>query len=227
LFNRSDYAGYLGSTILPQALRHLQIHLQHRRAPRRVIDNCSDPDEQEALAAEAIDKKKNRLGLGANATGAGLVSWEDVGLDASAASSPHQGNAVDLAWNPPMAPDVVYSSDTGAVTANELDTISVRVGQYFEDTSVNPAGLPADLFVTLNDGGNQATVRAGAVALVPYPDDRTAAARLCPMRTIRIPLDAFTIANPSFDRTSIASVRLDLTARPTGHIFADDLEVSS
>jgi dienelactone hydrolase len=227
LFDRSDYAGYLESTILPQSLRHLQIHMQHRRAPRRVVDNHGDADEQEALAAEPIDKTTNRLGLGVNAAGAGLVSWEDVELEASAASVPHQGLAVELAWNPPVAADVVYGSPTGALAANEQDAISLRLGQFYEDAAVNPAGYPADLFVTLDDGGNQATVRAGAVAPIPYPDDRPAAAKLCPMRTIRIPLDAFTIANPAFDRSNITSVRLDLTARPTGHIFADDLELSS
>jgi hypothetical protein len=47
------------------------------------------------------------------------------------------------------------------------------------------------------------------------------------MRTIRLPIDAFTIVNRSFNPGNIVRISLDLTARLTGRIFADDLELSS
>ena len=227
LFNRTEYGGYMEGTILPQPLRHLEIHLQHRRQPIRVIDNYGDLDEQEGLAAEAIDKTTNTLTLAANAVGTGLVSWEDVDLVASPASSPHQGQAVDLAWNPSLVADVIYTSDTGGIAANLTDVVAIRVSQFYEDAAVNTAGIAADLFVTLHDGAERATVRAGVIAPIPYPDVRPAAARLCPMRTIRLPIDAFTIVNRSFNPGNIVRISLDLTARPTGRILADDLELSS
>jgi hypothetical protein len=212
-------------TVLPQPLRHLHIHLQHRRQPVRVIDNFGDPDEQEGFAAEAIDKATNRLTLAANAVGAGLVSWEDVDLVASPSTSPHQGQSTDLAWNPPLVADVIYTSEAGGIAANSTDVVAIRVAQFYEDATVNNPNIAADLFVTLDDGAERATVRAGVIAPIPYVDPD--GAKLCPMRTIRIPIDAFTIANPSFDPGNIVRISLDLTARPTGRIFVDDIEISS
>ncbi|CAN5538773.1 hypothetical protein BH23CHL4_BH23CHL4_15290 [soil metagenome] len=225
LFNRTEYGGYMEGAVLPQPLRNLQIHLQHRRQPIRVIDNYGDLDEQEGFSAEAIDKTTNRLTLGANAVGTGLVSWEDVDLATSPATSPHQGQATDLAWNPPLAADVIYTSESGGIAANSTDVVAIRVGQFYEDASLNQSGIAADLFVTLDDGAERATVRVGVIAPIPYVD--TQGAKLSPMRTIRIPIDAFTIVNRSFSPASIVRISLDLTARPTGRIFADDIEISS
>jgi hypothetical protein len=83
------------------------------------------------------------------------------------------------------------------------------------------------LFVTLDDGGNQATVRAGAVAPIPYPDVQPASSKVSPLRSVRIPLDAFTAANPAFDWNNIVRMNVALKARPSGRIFVDDLEISS
>jgi hypothetical protein len=47
------------------------------------------------------------------------------------------------------------------------------------------------------------------------------------MRTIRISLDAFTAANASFDRGTIQRISFGLTARPTGRIFIDDIEITN
>jgi hypothetical protein len=225
LRGRTDYRGYMEGTILPQPLRHLQVHIQHRRQPGTVIDNFGDLDEQEGFPAEAIDKSTNRLTLPANAAGAGLVNWEDVDLTASPSTSPHQGQATDLAWNPPTVADVIYTTETGGIAANSTDVVAVRVGQFFEDATVNPAEIATDLFVTLDDGAERATVRAGVIAPIPYVDPD--GAKLCPMRTIRIPIDAFTIINRSFDPGNIVRISLDLTARPTGRIFVDDIEIST
>lgn len=82
-----------------------------------------------------------------------------------------------------------------------------------------------DLFVTLSDGANEPTVRLGAVAQVPYPD--SAMNVLCPMRTVRLPIDAFKAANPSFNQNGIQSVTLRLIGRATGNILVDDLEFGS
>jgi dienelactone hydrolase len=225
LSNRTEYAGYMEGTILPQPLRHLQMHLQHRRQPIKVIDNFGDLDEQEGFAAEAIDKTTNRLTLTANAVGTGLVSWEDIDLTVSPATSPHQGQSTELSWNPPVVADVIYTSEAGGAAASSADVVSIRVGQFFEDATVNNVGIATDLFVTLDDGTGRATVRAGSVAPIPYVDPQ--GAKLCPMRTIRIPIDAFTIANRSFNPSNIVRISLDLTARPTGRIFVDDIEISS
>jgi hypothetical protein len=193
LFNRTEYGGYMEGTILPQPLRHLEMHLQHRRQPIRVIDNYGDLDEQEGLASEAIDKTTNTLTLAANAVGTGLVGWADVDLVASPASTPHQGQAVDLSWNPPLVADVSYTSDTGGIAANTTDVIAIRVGQFYEDATVNTAGIAADLFVTLYDCAERATVRAGQLRQFPIPmcvrlpqDSAQCARSVCPSTPSRL-----------------------------------------
>ncbi len=227
LFTRHAYAGYLEGTVLPESLRQLEVYVQHRHEPRTVIDNFGDPDEQAALAAQPLDKTANSLTLPATAEGAGLLFWDDVQHTASGAATPHETQSTELAWNPPMAADVRYSTAAGGLAATPDGALSFRVGQFYPDDSLNPAGAAADLLVTLDDGGQQATVRAGAIGAIPYPDVRPAAAGLCPMRSIRIPMDAFTAANASFDPGSIQRIIFSLTARPTGRIFVDDIEITS
>jgi len=219
LRGESAYAGYMEGTILPPSLRDLPIHLQHSREPRTVVDNFGDLDEQEPLAAEALDRTSNSLGQGADASGAGLGIWEDVDHTALA-RSPHETKGVELSWS---EPDVTYTSDTGGLPVDIADVVALRVGQLYEDATLNAVDVVADLFVTLDDGADQATVRAGAVAPIPYPDTR--ANPLCPMRTIRIPADAFQAANPALSLGSIDRVTVRLAARPTGHILIDDLEI--
>jgi hypothetical protein len=227
LFNRSAYRGYMEGTVLPESLRHLEMYLQYRGEPLQVVDNYGDADEQQGLGGEALDKTLNRLGLPVLASGSGLVRWEDVDLTASGSSNPHQGQATDIAWKPAVPLDVSYQDETLGVAGPETCVLSVRVGQFFEDMVANPEGLAADLFVTLDDGGNQATVRAGAVAPIPYPDVQPASSKVSPLRSVRIPLDAFTAANPAFDWNNIVRMNVALKARPSGRIFVDDLEISS
>ena len=80
----------------------------------------------------------------------------------------------------------------------------------------------AQLVVTL-DGTEYSAVASGASVERATADVRyAAAAGLCPMRTIRIPLDAFTAANPLFGPGVIQGISFGLNARPTGRIFIDD-----
>ncbi|MCX6499643.1 MAG: hypothetical protein NTU93_12735 [Arthrobacter sp.] len=227
LFTRHAYAGYLGGTVVPQSLRELEVYVEHRHEPRTVIDNFGDADEQAALAPQPPDKTANRLALPAMAEGAGLLFWDDVQQTGSGATTPHETQSTELAWNPPATADVRYSTGAGGLTASVTAVVSFRVSQFYPDAKLNPAGAAADLLVTLDDGGQQATVRAGAIGAIPFPDVRPAAAGLCPMRTIRIPLDAFTAANASFDPGTVQRIIFGLTARPTGRIFVDDIEITS
>ncbi|WP_427017620.1 alpha/beta hydrolase family protein [Pseudarthrobacter sp. P1] len=227
LFGRHAYAGYLEGTVVPQSLRQLELYVQHRHEPRTVIDNFGDVDEQASLAAQPLDKTANSLALPAAAEGSGLLFWDDVQHTASGAATPHETQSTELSWNPPSAADARYGTGAGGPAATPRDAVSFRVGQFYPDASLNPAGAAADLLVTLDDGGQQATVRAGAIGPIPYPDVRDAAAGLCPMRTIRIPLDAFTAANAAFDPEKIQRIIFGLTARPTGRIFVDDIEITS
>ncbi|HJQ33112.1 MAG TPA: hypothetical protein VJ866_13070 [Pyrinomonadaceae bacterium] len=221
LLDQTAYAGYMEGMILPRSLSDLEIHTQHSKGPRTVLDNFGDADEEIPLAAQPLDKSTNSQSQAVNAGGAGLSLWDDVEHTAIA-HSPHNTKGVQLGWN---SPDATYLDNTGGISKSLTDVFALRVGQFYEDATLNPVAMPADLFVTLSDGTNEATVRLGAVAQVPYPD--TAGNVLCPMRTVRLPLDAFRAANPALSVSNIQSVTLSLMGRATGNILADDCEFGS
>lgn len=208
-------------TIFPRSLYGLEIHTQHSRDPREVLDNFGDLDEQESLAAASLDKTENSQGQTVSVTGAGAGIWEDI-EHVSLDNSPHNTKGMQLSWD---APNVLYRSNAGGLSAGLTKVFALRIGQFYEDAALNPEDQPVDLFVTLSDGANEATVRLGAVAQVPYPD--AAMTVLCPMRTVRVPVDAFKAANPSLDATSIQRVTLKLIGRATGNILVDDVEFGS
>lgn len=218
LRGQGAYGRYMHGTIFPRSLYGLEIHTQHSRNPREVLDNFGDLDEQVPLAAAALDKTHNSQGQTVSATGASLGIWEDI-EHVSLDNSPHNTKGVQLSW---AAPNVLYRSNTGGLSAGLTEVFALRIGQFYEDPALNPEEQPVDLFVTLSDGANEATVRLGAVAQVPYPDSTGIV--LCPMRTVRVPIDAFKAANPDFDPASIQRVTLKLTGRATGNILVDDLE---
>jgi hypothetical protein len=223
LFTGGFYHGYMEGTVLPQSVRHLEIHPSYSTQPRDVLDNFGDADAQAGLAAEApLDRAVNSLGQAAAASGAGLGDWEDA-QHSTIPNSPHSTAGVRLSWKRPPA---TYRSEAGGIARVADDALALRLAQFFEDDSLNPIAVPADLFVEVSDGGgDQALVRLGAVAQVPYPD--ATGVVLSMMRTVRLPLDAFQAANPLLDLTDIRSVTLRFAARPTGHILGDDFEFSA
>ena len=221
LFNRDAYRGYMEGTVFPQSVRHLAIHTSHSRQPRIVLDNFGDADAQAGLAAEApLDRTVNSRSHAALASGPGLGDWADE-PHSSVPGSPHSTSGVRLAWSAPVA---TYRSDAGGIPASPEDVIALRLAQFFSDATLNPVPLPADLFVALSDGTEEAIVRLGAVARIPYPD--AAGAVLSMMRTVRLPMDAFRAANTALNLADLRSVTLHLRARPSGHILADDFEFS-
>jgi hypothetical protein len=198
------------------------IHTQHSQGPRVVLDNFGDADEEVPLPAIPLNRALNRLGQGVNAVGGGLDTWQNV--DATTlAHSPHQSDSVHVSWK---RPDVNYASGTGGLAVAPTDVFAVRISQFFEDATLNPVGEPLDLYVQLSDGANQAAVRLGAVAQVPFPESQTAAVYSV-FETVRLPFDAFRAVNPSLNLGNIQSVHLLLVGRATGNILADDLELGS
>lgn len=220
LLEKPAYVGYMEGTILPRSLAGLEIHTQHAKKSHKSIDNFGDVDQQLGVAATALDKDLNTIGFGVSVAGSGLVEWNDV-EHTSLAHSPHNTKSVRLSWD---QPNVRYRSNTGGVSRPLTNVLAMRIGQFYEDEALNPVATPVDLFVTLNDGTGDATLRLGSVAQVPYPDAATNI--LAPMRTVRLPLDAFKAANPDFDFSNIKSVSLRLIGRASGDIVADEIEFS-
>jgi dienelactone hydrolase len=221
LFGREEYRGYLEGTVLPEDVRHIAIHASHSRQPRHVLDNFGDQDIQAGTSAEAVlDKTLNSRGQPASASGAEVTFWEDQ-QHSEITNSPHSTAGLHVAWSGPLAE---YRSDTGSEAHAPTDVIGLRVAQFFRDDLLNPVALPADVFLVLTDGAQEASVRLGSVARIPYPD--SALTVLSMMRTVRVPLDAFVAANPALNLNDIRSVTLRFNARPAGNILADDFEFS-
>jgi dienelactone hydrolase len=222
LFGRQEYRGYMEGTVLPEGARHLAIHTSHSQQPREVLDNFGDADSQANVAGEApLDKTVNSRSQTANTAGAEVAYWEDE-QHSQIPNSPHSTAGLRIAWNGPLAE---YRSETGGAARPPTDVISLRLAQFYPDGVLNPEALPADLFVALSDGVQEALVRLGSVARIPYPGPANRV--LSMMRTVRLPLDAFLAANPALNLNDIRSVTLRFMARPTGQILVDDIEFST
>jgi hypothetical protein len=218
LRGETAYAGYMEGAVLPQSLSDLEIHAQHSTEPRVVLDNFGDADEQVPLANEPLDKLTNSQGQPITADPS-LNPFEDV-EHTTIAHSPHDTKSTELGWN---VPQTTYRSASSGAGGGTADVVGLRIGQFYQDDALNPIATPADAFVVISDGVHEATVRIGAVASVPYPD--SAPRVLCPMRTVRVPLDAFLAVEPALDLGNIQSVTLRFTARLSGHLLVDDLEI--
>jgi hypothetical protein len=207
-------------TILPHSLDALEIHAQHSREPRVVIDNFGDADDQVLLMVQPLEKTLNSLNEQIDSSLAGVVVWADVEHTAIV-QSPHNTKGVELAWD---TAEAWYRSATGGAAYAATEVLALRIGQFFPDPR-NPDALSSDAFVALSDGAHEAVVRLGAVAAIPFPD--SAKHVLTPMRTVRLPLDAFQAANPALDLANIQSVTIRFMARPAGHVLADDIELGA
>jgi len=216
---QAAYGGYMEGTTFPESLAPYHIHTQYSTLSRFVLDNFGDSDEQVPLPLGPLDKTRNRQQQSVTANGSGLIRW-DIVEHTNIARSPHNTKGLQLSWG---SPDVVYQSNTGGSSQSVTGVVAFRVAQFYPDAALNPDATPLDLFVALSDGSNEATVRLGAVAQVPFPDR----SGICPMRTVRLPLDAFVAANPALDVTQIQSVALRLIGRDTGNILADDFELGN
>lgn len=222
LMGRSEYAGYMEGTVLPQSLRHLEIHTSHSKEPREVLDNFGDLDDQAGIPAEGIlEKTVNSRSETALGSGTTLVEWEDE-RHSTITNSPHVTAGVRLSW---QGPDAQYRSETGGLATVANDVVSLRLAQFYEDAGLNPGALPSDAFVTVSDGSESATVRLGAVAQIPYPDASHTV--LSMMRTVRIPFDAFRAVNQSLNLGDVRAVELSFNAKPMGHILGDDFEIGA
>ncbi|HVR99280.1 MAG TPA: hypothetical protein VMW27_21850 [Thermoanaerobaculia bacterium] len=219
LFGSTAYAGYMEGTILPRSLSGLEIHVQHSREPRVVVDNFGDPDTQEGLADLPLDRAVNSLNQSVNAAGGGLGTWDDV-AHVSLASSPHQTKSTELSWS---QPDVIYTQGVDGRSLALTDVAALRVSQFYEDATLNPVGEPVELFVILADSVQEARVRLGVISQVPYPD--SSGNVLSVLRTMRLPADAFKAVQPALNLNDIRAVKLELIGRATGHVLVDDIEL--
>jgi hypothetical protein len=230
LEGQSIYAGYLRGLIFPRGLYQYDIRVQHHRTNPETLDDFGDADNQLGLPEEApTNKASNRTGGGAdgNAGASPAAVWEDV-EHITLRHSVHDTLSADLGWS---TVDIVYASDAGApIGLSESDVLSLRIAQHYEEDGAgdpiedfNPVNQDIDLFVEITGGGQEAILRLGSAADVPYPTPESTPT-LSVFRTVRLPLDAFKAVNPDLNPGNVTRVRLLLIGRATGRILVDDLE---
>lgn len=231
LCSRPEYRPYLEGLIESRAVRPYAVHMQHHGTEAYIVDDMGDADRALGLVTESpIDPTQNRQGAVVSAIGppSAIDVWQDVAQSQFPRSS--QTTLVsDLAWS---ARDISYRSETPGLSASRSDEVVLRIALAYETApdgvpieTWNTIGLDLDLFVELESPSGNAMLRLGSSALIPYPAPGFGGALAVP-RTIRLPIDAFTAMNSSFDPNSITAIVLRPAGGATGRILIDDIEVA-
>jgi hypothetical protein len=210
---------------------------------RAVIDDFEQGAFNPALPqGPQLAPRAERNGLNGVVAVAGLeipVGLTDARTEASLrrrelANFCHDTFGAMVAW---AAAGGTYTTPFAASNVSGFRVLSFRATQRFDvPKNPNPAGLvpgtALDLSVRLTDSAARtALVRAGSVATLPFPWKRPAAEggpdlNKSALRTIRLPLSAFTDANNALALTAIVSIAFVFDRRANGELAIDDIEFS-
>jgi hypothetical protein len=150
-----------------------------------------------------------------------MTLWFDAEMR-SVSNNPHDSRGGQLAWS--AADSYVSNVDTRDFST--FAVLSLRLGQQFSPGStLNPD--PQDLFIKLKTTGGEATVRMGSITDLPFPDQRPDGLTKAALKTVRIPLAAFTAINPAVRLNQVTGVELDFPLTRFGAISVDDIEFSA
>lgn len=219
----------------------VELHHQVQDPTRLTVDNFDQGALNRAIPLPPqLATRAGTNSLGGAVTVAGLAVPTGLANARTEASLQHRDIAPFwhdtvggmVAWD---AAGGTYTTAVGDRNVSAFAVLSFRVAQRFDSArNPNPAGAttpgaPQDCTVALVDsGGEVASVRAGTIALIPFPYKRTTAALTkSALKTIRIPLSAFTNANSSLSLTSVRSVRFELGPAARGELAIDDIEFSN
>ena len=212
--NRPEQLEFFSSGLKPTLVNGVQIHLTHQASQARVLDDFAQ-----------LNPGINTLG--GTVTGTALSGLTENALRTLDAHSPHVVSGGNLVWQSTMGR---YKTDLplGSQDLSAFDVLSMRVSQKYESPR-NPAGQPQDFLVRLTDAaGRSRAIQASLFASVPYPyvrgyDNLVKSA----MKSVRIPLASFTIANlgaQDVDLTQVVAISLEFSATAQGDIDVGDLE---
>jgi hypothetical protein len=202
----------------PSLTSALQILSAHQAPGERMLDDFEQLPH---------DPSHNSLGGAVIATA--LSDLAEDQLHALDNHSPHPTSGLQLAWTSSAG---IYLSGIPA-TARDLSAYSVlslRVTQKY-GSAENPAGQPQDFYVRLTDGGGKSrAIRASMFTDIPYPYVRGEADLIkSALKSVRIPLASFVIANLGADDVDLANIasisfEFDIFGDLTGEIEIDDIE---
>lgn len=216
LQGRDEQLAYLADGLKPSLVGGLAIHTSHQAASVLTVDDF-----------EAGSAALNRLG-GA-VTDSALATLAEDALHTLDVHSPHITRGADIAWTTGSG---IYLSQVPAADADVsgFTVLSFRVTQKYGSPQ-NPPGQGADLFVRLTDGaGRSRAISAGIFTDIPYPYVRGYPDLIkSAMKTVRMPLASWAIANlgaQDVDLADVRSVGFEFSIDATGEIEIDDIEFS-
>ncbi|MFT5457896.1 MAG: hypothetical protein ACI9K2_004399 [Myxococcota bacterium] len=139
----------------------------------------------------------------------------------------HHTRGLELTWDGGR-PHWVAMLPDGDFDATAWSHVSLKLAQMY-DSALNFDGRDQELTVGMRDAaGNLAMVRLSDHGRIAYPVTHPSFWGTFPEKTVlhttRIPLEAFTDANPAFDPAHILGVGIRGDISPSGHLFVDDVE---
>jgi dienelactone hydrolase len=215
LQGRAEQVEYFQGLLKPTLVASIAIHNSHQAPGGLLLDNF-----------EQLDAATNTLG-GAVTTSALPSPPDENQLHALDAHSPHVTAGGRLGWNS-VAGKYVSTLPAAQQDVSAFVALAFRVTQKYGSLQ-NPPNQPQDFSVRLADlDGRSRAIRVSVFTDVPFPYERGHVARIkSALKTVRIPLASFTIANlgaDNVDITRLHAVSFEFDARPTGEVEIDEIE---
>ncbi len=226
LRNETQWAGIFRGEWIPAAVQasdaNMKIYVQYEDTTVRTVDDFEG-------AHSATSWQTSTLGGSVSQSGLPATPQEDD-LRTMDFHSPHLTAGLLLRWDN-TTDTVTYDIPAGQRNVSAFQAVSFRISQRVDSAS-NPANQAQDLRLTLTDGGGHSrAIRISKLAEIPYPYVRgynqfTKSA----MRTIRIPLAAYTIHCLNVDQvdlTNITTLTFEFAEKTTGEIEIDSVQFTN
>ena len=209
---------FFSSGVRPSLVSTLQIHTSHQEPGALALDNF-----------EQHNPGQNTLGGSVTTTSLPSPPAEDQ-LRTLDGHSPHVTSGGKIVWSGSQG---TYRSllPAGQNDVSAFKALAFRVTQRYGSAS-NPPHQAQDFRVRLTDLNNKSrAIRAGLFTEIPYPYERGFATRIkSAMKTVRIPLESYAIANlgkDDVDLTNVASVSFEFGTTASGEVEIDDIEFTN
>jgi hypothetical protein len=197
---------------------NMKIYVQYEDTTQRVVDNFDNAPWSTSDIGGAV-------------TPAGLPATPvENDLRTTDPHSPHATRGLELRWDN-TTDSLAFAIPAGQRNVTGYSTVSFRVSQKVNAPS-NPAGMPQDMRLKLTDAvGKSRSIRVSKFAEIPAPDPRgydvyTKSA----MRTVRIPLSAYTIkclGVDSVDLTNVTRIDLLFSQQSAGDVEIDSVQFTN
>jgi dienelactone hydrolase len=204
------------------AVPGIRICMQYEDPTVRTVD-----DFEEAHTATSWQTST----IGDSVSESGLPSTpEENDLQTSDSHSPHATSGLRTTWNS-LGDALQWNIQAGQRDVSGFAALSFRIGQVALSAS-NLANQSQDLRITLTDGAaNSRAIRVSKFFEIPPQEVEVYTSyMMSAMRTVRIPLHAYTIrcvGVVEVDLTNIVSVKFEFSEIATGEVAIDSVQFTN